>query len=115
MAKCCDPKNAPANFRHRITFQSLSLTPNDSGGNQETWTDTTSAWASIKPKIIRESNFAQRVESRIDHDIRIRYQAGLNTTMRIVFGSRIFEIKSLIIEDEIKEFISILAAERTGT
>lgn len=115
MAKCCDPKNAPAMFRHRITFQNLTLTPNDSGGQDETWTDFTSAWASIKPKIVKELPFAQRIEPRTDHDIRIRYQAGLNTSMRIVFGSRIFEIKAIIIEDEIKEFISIYAAERTGT
>jgi hypothetical protein len=35
--------------------------------------------------------------------------------MRIKFGTRYFEIKAQIIKEEIKEWIQILATERTGT
>jgi len=112
---CCDPKFDISKFRHRITFQTLSLTPNDSGGQVETWTDFQTVWASLEPKIVKEVNFAQRVEPRTDHVIRTRFFTGLLASMRIVFGSRIFEIKAIIIPDEIKEFYEILATERTGT
>ena len=112
---CCDPKFDIAKFRHRIQFQTLSLTPNDSGGQIETWTTFTTVWASIEPKIVKEVNFAQRIEPRTDHIVRCRYFAGLNASMRILFGARTFEVKAFVIPEEVKEFYEILATERTGT
>lgn len=113
--KCCDPAFNPANFRHRIEIQSLSLTPNDSGGQVETWSTFATVWASLTPKIVKEVNFAERIEPRIDHEIRMRYIAGVTATMRILFDSRIFEIKSIIIPNEIKEFLMLVTTEDTGT
>jgi SPP1 family predicted phage head-tail adaptor len=113
--KCCDPEFNPANFRHRIEIQSLSLAPNDTGGQDQSWATFATVWASIKPKLTKEVNFAQRIEPRVDHEIRMRYLSGLTTTMRIVFETRIFEIKAIITPDEVKEFNMILATERTGT
>jgi len=113
--KCCDPAFNPANFRHRIVIQSLSLTPNDTGGQVETWTTFTTVWASLTPKVVKEVNFAERIEPRVDHEIRMRYVAGITPTMRISFDSRIFEIKSIIIPDEIKEFLMLVTTEDTGT
>lgn len=113
--KCCDPAFNPANFRHRIVIQSLSLTPNDTGGQAETWSTFTTVWASLTPKNVREVNFAERIEPRVDHEIRMRYVAGITPTMRISFDSRIFEIKSIIIPDEIKEFLMLVTTEDTGT
>jgi len=113
--KCCDAEFNPVEFRHQIVIESLSLAPNDSGGQTETWSTFTTAWASIKPKIVKEVNFAQRIEPRVDHDIRLRYQAGITATMRVSFNSRIFEIKSIINVEEVGEFLMILATERTGT
>lgn len=113
--KCCDSDFNPANFRHRITIQALSLVANDTGGQSETWTNFATVWASLTPKLTKEVNFAQRIEPRVDHEIRMRYVAGLTPTMRISFGSRIFEIKAIIIPDEIKEFMILFSTERTGT
>ena len=113
---CCDEKNAPSKFNRQVTFQSLTLTPTGSGGQQATWTDfLVDQWVSIQPKIVRELNFAQRIEPRIDHTIRMRYVAGITTTMRVVYGSRIFELKAVINDDEGNEFLTMAAAERTGT
>lgn len=112
---CCDPKYSPAALRHRIVIQTLTLTPNDSGGQTESWSTFATVWASIKPKIIKEVNFGQRIEPRIMQEIVIRYLAGVDTKMRISFDSRIFEIKAAIIKDEVKEWIDILAEERSGT
>lgn len=112
---CCDPKFDISKFRHRIKFQSLSLVANDSGGQIETWTDFQTVWASIEPKMVKELNFAQRIEPRVDHYIRCRFVAGIVGSMRVVFGSRIFEIKSIVNPEEKNDFLEILAVERTGT
>lgn len=112
---CCDPKYSPAKLRHRIEFQTLSLVPNDTGGQAETWSTFQTVWASVTPKIVKEVSLAQRLEPRIDHEIICRYIVGVTSTMRILFGARIFEIKAVIVKDEIKEWLNILASERTGT
>lgn len=112
---CCDPKYSPSALRHRIEFQSLALAPNDSGGQVETWSTFAEAWASITPKVVKEVNFAQRIEPRIMHEIICRYVAGITATMRVKFGARYFEIKSVIIKDEIKEWLIVSCEERTGT
>jgi SPP1 family predicted phage head-tail adaptor len=88
---------------------------NDTGGQNETWTNFATVWASLNPKITKEVNFAQRIEPRVDHEIVIRYLSGLTPTMRISFDSRIFEIKAIIIPEEIKEFMILETTERTGT
>lgn len=112
---CCDPKYSAQALRHRITIEQLTLAANDSGGQTESWSTFATVWASITPKIVKEVNQGQRLEPRIDHDIIIRYLAGVTTTMRIKFGTRYFEIKAAVIKDEVKEWMNILAAERTGT
>lgn len=113
--KCCDPAFNPSTFRHRIIIESLSLVPNDSGGQDETWSTFATVWASLTPKLVKEVTFAQRIEPRTDHEIRMRYLTGLTASMRISFDSRIFEIKAIIVPEEKKEFHYILTTERTGT
>jgi len=112
---CCDPANNPANFRHLITIETVSLVANDSGGQTESWATFATVWASIKPRLGDEKLFAQKIEQEKMSVWRIKYLAGLDSKMRISFDSRIFQIKSFIIEDEIKEYMVILAAESPGT
>lgn len=112
---CCDAKNNPALFRHRIEFETPSLVPNDSGGQTKTYSSVGTYWASITPKRVREFNFAQRIEPRVEHEIRLRYIAGLSQKMRIKFGTRYFEIKAMVNDEEMNEYLTITADERTGT
>jgi SPP1 family predicted phage head-tail adaptor len=115
MTVCCDDKFSAGKFRHRITFQNLVSAINDSGGFSESWVTFQTVWAAIEPKLVPERNFAQRIEQITHHTIRCRYFAGLTSGMRISFGSRIFEIKSVVNVQETKQYYEILAYERTGT
>lgn len=116
MAKCCDPKNSAAKFNRQVDFESPSLAPNDSGGQSVTYSVfLANAWVSITPKNVYEKNFAQRIEPRVVHEIRMRYYPGILEKMRVKYGSRYFEIKSIINEDEGDEFLKMIAEERTGT
>lgn len=113
--KCCDANFSASKFNKQIVIQSLSLVANDSGGQDETWTTFVTVWASITPKIVREINFAQRIEPRVDHIIRMRYYPGILASMRVSYESRIFEIKAIINVEEEDEYLEILATERSGT
>lgn len=115
MTTCCDPKFSAKNFKQSIEFQVPSFVDNDTGGAVETWTTFLTAFASVSPKSTRERFFADRVEPLTSHTVRMRYAEGLTTSMRILFGTRIFEIKSIIDVEEENEFLEIMADERTGT
>jgi len=110
----------PGKLRHRITIQepiSIQDTygqPNvwiDVGapsgiGNitdevitaaiAEPWADVATIWASIEPLSGREFFAAQQVNAEVTTRIRTRYLAGIKSSMRVVYGSRIFDIQSII-------------------
>lgn len=102
-------------LRHRITFQSLSNTPDGQGGFTESWVDGSTVWAEVVPKTINERLFAQRIEPMGSHKITIRWLDNINESMRIKFGTRYFQIKSIDKEDERRFFMFIDSLENTGT
>lgn len=64
------------------------------------WTDYVSAWAAIEPLRGNEFFAAQQVQSEATSKITLRYVAGITPDMRIVHGSRIYEITSPPIDPE---------------
>lgn len=111
-------RTQPANIgelRHRITFQSLSLTSDGQGGSSTSWTNFKTVWARIKPISGRERNFAQRIEDVYTHEITIRKCDGLTTTMRISYQNRIFQVKSIQKDTEENFWMKILTEEKVGT
>jgi SPP1 family predicted phage head-tail adaptor len=110
----CGPHLA-SELNKRITIESLSLAKNDSGGAVETWSTFATVWASIEPRLGGERFFAQRIEENISHIIKIRYLSGLETSMRVRFGSRTFQIKSAINQHEDNKLLYLLTMEGTAT
>ena len=102
-------------MRHRIKFQSLTLASDGQGGSVETWVDFAEVWAHVKPTTGKERIYAQRVEDIQDQTIIIRYLAGINTTMRIIFEGRILQIKDITNDVESKFWQSITTSETPGT
>lgn len=100
-----------ADFRHRVTLQTLTETADGSGGFTSSWADTVSVWASITPASGYERAQGQQLEAIITHKMMMRYMAGLNTKQRIKFGDRYFSITSIINLDEANRFLQIMAAE----
>ena len=45
----------------------------------------------------------------------IRYRSGITTTMRILFGSRTFNIVKINNENDYNNFITLTAVENVGT
>lgn len=114
---CCTMKDVPplSEVRHQIELQSEALTPNDSGGQDVVWTTFETVWASLKPKIVKEVPFGAKLESRVQHDVFFRYVSGVDTSDRIKFGTRIFQVKAVINLDEKNEWLHVLSEEFTGT
>jgi SPP1 family predicted phage head-tail adaptor len=83
-------------LRHRITIQSKVVSRDTFGAETITWRTEKTVWASIEPISGKEYFLAQQVQSEVTHVIKIRYYEGLRTDWRMLFGSRIFDVKSVI-------------------
>lgn len=102
-------------LRHRITIQELILnaatTRDMHGGIVEDWADVVTVRASVEPIRAVEIFRANQVDTRITHRITLRYQSGITTAMRAVFGKRIFLFLSVINPDERRIMLEMLAME----
>jgi SPP1 family predicted phage head-tail adaptor len=88
-------------LRHRVTIQSVTEGAQDANGEPaETTATLATRWASIEPLGGSEQYRSHEVHPEVTHAVRMRYLAGVTPKMRIVFGSRTFEIESVIVADE---------------
>lgn len=103
-------------LRHRITLQSRSTAKDSFGGQVDIWTDVLPVWACIKPLSGRELMAAQAVQSETTHSIEIRYNPLFGdpetvTSLRALYGTRIFNITGSINEDERNRMLTLSAKE----
>ena len=98
-------------LRHRITIQSKGVARDSFGAEVITWLTEKTVWASVDPIFGREYFLAHQVQADVTHSIRIRYYEGLRPDWRILFGSRIFDIKSIINLEERGREMVLMARE----
>lgn len=85
------------NLRHRVTIQAPGQTQDpDSGAMVKTWTDVATVWASAEPLSARDFIAASAAQSEITARIVIRYRSGINSTMRVRHGGRVYDIKGVL-------------------
>jgi SPP1 family predicted phage head-tail adaptor len=84
-------------YRQPITIQSKSLTGQDSyGGSSEVWSTFMSVSAGIFPLTGTEKFQADVITAEITHRIHMRYIPSVSPEMRIIFGTRVFYITSIV-------------------
>lgn len=106
-ANCPGCKFAPGSFKQRITIQEQTETFNDTGGATATWTSFATVWAKIESKHGSEQLLSQRIDAVDIYQITIRHLPGVLERMRVSYGSRFLQIKSVINIDELSEFMSL--------
>ena len=102
-------------FKHNIDFITLTGGTSDGmGGTLATGTPTVyhNTMAAIWPMSSKESVENMRNELKVTHKIRIWYKSGITPAMEILFGTRQFEIVSIINPDEANVKLDFLALER---
>lgn len=85
-------------LRHRITIQQQMKGRDTDGGEIIIWSDLATVWAAVEPQSGDERHISdsdQLLASRLTK-FRIRKRDGLNATMRIIFGSQVFDIREII-------------------
>jgi len=101
-------------LRNLVSIQSRSGAQNAYGEVTNTFTEVTSGevWAGIEPIRDAEARRAGGNDEILTHKIVMRYLSGVNATHQIVFGSRTFQIVSVINRDERNMELEILCKER---
>jgi SPP1 family predicted phage head-tail adaptor len=102
-------------LRKRITIQAETSTPDSAGGYALSWTDVATVWADIKPESGREVFIAQHNEGRVTHRVTLRYYAGITTDMRVLYGSRVFNIRGVLNPNEANQWTELLVEEGAGS
>jgi SPP1 family predicted phage head-tail adaptor len=102
----------PGLFNKRITIQKRTVTSDEYGNQTETWTDYKKVWAMIKT--VKGSEYVAGGAERTELIYRfiIRFQAGINADIRIVYKDMTFSIiEPPINDDERNRTLTILAKE----
>lgn len=83
-------------LRHPLTLQANSGTTPDAATGQmvETWTTLRKVWGSIETaeSASREIWNGYRMKGSVTHVVRIRYVEGIDTTSRVLYRDRIFNL-----------------------
>lgn len=99
-------------LNHRIEIQQESRVSDGMGGATKTWATIHTVSARVEPLQGREFFAAQQTQSSVTHKVTIWYQPGITSRNRIMFGSRIFDITSVINPGEQNISILIMCVER---
>ena len=95
----------------RVTLQSATIARDDNGQPIETFSTVAEIWAAIDPIRGREFFSAQQVSADTTHRLTIRYRAGVSVQNRILYGSRVFRIESVINPLERSERLELMCVE----
>jgi SPP1 family predicted phage head-tail adaptor len=83
-------------LRNRITIQRRPDPPVTSrasdGSENYDWTDVVTVWSSFKAGSGREFYAVQKLNSEVNAIFKMWYREGLDTTMRVKYGNRYFDI-----------------------
>jgi SPP1 family predicted phage head-tail adaptor len=98
-------------LRHRITIEETTETQDADGSVIENWSAFATVQSSIEPISGREYFAAQTTQADMTHRINLRYVAGVKPKMRVKFGSRIFDILSVINVNERNRELQLMCRE----
>ena len=98
-------------LRHKIDIQQFTTTKDSYSEDIKTWVSFHKTFASITPLRGKEYFDTQQIVPEVDNKIVIRYRSGIAPTMRIVWGSRTYEIRSITNFNERNIMQEILAVE----
>ncbi len=106
-------------LRHRLDLQARSPI-GDGGGGQigDPWAapvTVATVWGNITPLRGDERLRAMKLESRVTHRIAIRFRPGVTADMRLAFGARVFNIRTVVDVEERRQMLELLCDEGVAT
>jgi SPP1 family predicted phage head-tail adaptor len=101
-----------ASMRSRVTLQRKAVTTDEVGNQIETWIDYQTVWAAMAPISGREYYAASQINAEVSSKFLFRYLPEITPDMRILFGSRVFEVVSVMDVEGRKRLLELLCKEK---
>lgn len=98
-------------LRHRVAIEQATETQDAYGEPDVTWSTFVETWASVDPITSREYFSAQRENAEITHRVRMRYRPNITHKMRVKWGARVFDIRSIINANSRNRSLELLCVE----
>lgn len=98
-------------LRHQVTLQSQDTAQDSYGDAVRSWVDLATVWAEVRPLSGRELWAAQQTQATTTHQVMTRYLAGVTSSCRVKYGSRVFAIDAVLNPDERNERLVLLCTE----
>ncbi len=102
----------PGLFKQRITIQSSIESTDGLGQITQEWQDVHHLWAMIKTVQGREYFAAAATQNENTTRFVVRYTTGISPDMRIQYKDRLYDIESVINDDEANKTLTIVAKGR---
>ena len=104
-------------MRHRVALQAESRAPDAAGGYAVTWTTVATVWARIEPQGAGETVAAGQLTAPVSHRVTVRRRSDISPTasMRLLFGSRVFDIRGVLNQDEGNRYLVLICEENVVT
>lgn len=100
------------NLHHVVHIQHHTVTRDVFGAEVRTWATVATIRASIDPLSGREYFQAAQAQAETTHKLTIRWYEGLTTKHRILFGTRILEIQSVLVPEEKRQWMVLMCKEQ---
>lgn len=84
----------------RITIQSATTTRGGTGEEIKSWSTFHECFAAIKPTSGTEKYINQQLIAEATHQVAIRFKTGITPKMRVLYGTRVFDIQAVHDIDE---------------
>lgn len=101
-------------LRHQVVIQQVSHAQDAYGETTETWSEYITAWAAVEPLKGSEYFDASATQAQVDVRVVLRYRAGVIPGMRVKFGSRYFDIQSVVEPQTKRREIHLMCREYFG-
>lgn len=100
-----------ARLRHTITIQETTQTRDSVGGVIDTWGTFATVRAEILPLSGREYLESQQVNAEEITRFTIRYLPNITTKMRILWGTRVYDIRSIMNVSQVDKIMELRVVE----
>lgn len=102
------------NLNHRIELQSQASGQSSTGQPNGAWSTYDTVWASIEPISGREYFNASGERAEVTHKIKLRSGPSVLPKHRALFGSRVFNIRSVLNLEERGRWLQLMVTEHAN-
>jgi SPP1 family predicted phage head-tail adaptor len=99
-------------LNRRVSFEERLGSKRDTAGQvADQWRHVVTCWAHIEQLSGNELVIAQAINTEITHKVTVRYRTNLTTAMRCVYGSRQFNVLSILDPETAHVALHVMCSE----